>query len=57
MSESNNMFAKVNGGTMEGVMKNHYMQDYMIEKGLRDSRLDMFKKNQKHKDKRRNTLG
>jgi len=57
LSESNNMFAKVNGGTMEGVMKNQYMKDYMIEKSLRDIKFDKLRQDWKKKDKRRNTLG
>jgi hypothetical protein len=43
LSEANNIFAKVNGGTMDGVMKNQYMKDYMIEKSLRESRLDRLR--------------
>jgi len=46
LSEANNIFAKVNGGTMDGVMKNQYMKDYMIEKSLRESRLDRLRQGQ-----------
>lgn len=55
LNECNNMFAKVNGGTMPGVMENRYHGDYVIEKKLRDTRIDRLKERRIKKDPKRNT--
>ena len=55
LNECNNMFAKVNGGTMAGVLQNQYHKDFMVQKTLRDTRLQKLVQRRLKKDPQRNT--
>ena len=48
------MFAKVNGGTIGGVLENKYNSDYVIEKRLNDDRLQRLRERLVKKDPKRN---
>lgn len=56
INEQSNMFAKVNGGTMPGVLSNEYQKDYIVEMRMRDQLIQDKKQGSRKVDFRRGTI-
>ena len=56
INETSDFFAKVNGGTMQGVMQHDYQKDFLCEMNMRDSRVQQSKDRRGKINFRRNTI-